>query len=145
MREGYAFATDLDDEALVCVVRGFYADRDDETVAAYLAVDDDTVAAYLAVDDDTVTDARIDLHLFRDADVAAPADLEILRERFAVGVDDATVASEFGVDEAAARRYRRVTEAAREAVRTSHRYGTEFESALAQSDLDEALGGNSRR
>jgi hypothetical protein len=110
------------------VVRGFYADHDDDAVAADLGV---------AAGD--VVEARIDLHLLRDGDAATPADPETLRERFAAGADDATVARELGVDEAAVRRHRRVTEAAREAVRTNHRYATEFESALVVSDLDEAL------
>lgn len=54
MRERYGFDSTLDDDALVAVVRGFYADNDDETLASRL----ETTSA-------AVRTARFDLHLFR--------------------------------------------------------------------------------
>lgn len=128
MRERYAFATDLPDAELVRVVRGFYADRSDGTIAADLGVDAGTVA-----------DARLDLHLLRDDDASPPADPDVLRDRFDAGEDDATVAADLGVDEAGVRRYRRVLATAREASSVNHRYQTDFESVLAASTLEDAL------
>ncbi len=140
MRDRFGFATDLDDAALVAVVRAFYDDEDDGSVAAELGV---------PVDD--VRRARLDLHLFRDGDVDAPFDLTPVREaeRRASGEaaedrpangdppDDvvADLAAELDADAGEVRRYYRVVAAQREARQVSQRFQSEFEEALADAGL----------
>jgi len=125
MRERYGFRTDLDDDALVTVVRLFYEGSDDGTIAADIGVDEPSVV-----------EARLDLHLLRDEDTEAPFDLAKFRRRVA---DDnpsvATLAEEFDIDESWAAHYRRVVAAQDAARRVSHRFQSEFEDVLTDAGL----------
>ncbi|WP_324755932.1 conditioned medium-induced protein 4 [Haloarcula montana] len=125
MRERYEFRTDLDDEQLVAVVRGFYEGESDAALADRLDADEDTVVR-----------ARLDLHLLREADDDVPFDVSAFRKR--VVNDDATdadLAAEFGVEESAATHYRTVVEAQAAARRVSHRFQSEFEDVLTEAGL----------
>lgn len=143
MDDRYQFATELGTEALVTVVRGFYDGDDDETIAADLSDDAaaDVDPAGAATDDaaaiDVTTDdvfrARMDLHLFRDADTEAPFDLAPLRKRPDVDVE--TLAAELDVSPDEIRHYRRVVDAQTEARQVSQRFQSEFEEALADAGL----------
>ncbi|WP_254279513.1 conditioned medium-induced protein 4 [Haloarcula marina] len=125
MRERYAFRTDLDDAALVTVVRAFYEGQDDAAIA------DD-----LAVDAETVETARFDLHLLRESDDGdADFDIAAFRRRTVAGATTAELAAEFDLDEAAATDYRRVVEAQAAARRVSHRFQSEFEDVLTDAGL----------
>lgn len=127
MREEYGFRTSLDDEALVAVVRGFYAGDADSDIADELGVDDDVV-----------TRARLSLHLFRPADADAPFDMRDLLHLVEADADDATCAAELGVSASTVRTYRRVVEARQQAQRESYHYPLEFESVLG-ADADDEL------
>jgi hypothetical protein len=69
MRERYDFDTDLDAEAYVALIRGFYEGADDATLAERAGVDTDTARR-----------ARLDCHLVREDDAETPA-VEASRER----------------------------------------------------------------
>lgn len=125
MRERYEFQTEFDDEALVRVIQSFYDGSDDATIAAEVGADEPDVVA-----------ARLDLHLLRDADTEAPFDLAEFRRR--VTDDDppvADLAAEFGINTSQAARYRRVVAAQHTARRVSHRFQSEFEDALTDTEL----------
>ncbi|MFC7075154.1 conditioned medium-induced protein 4 [Haloarcula halophila] len=125
MRERYEFRTDLDDEQLVAVVRGFYEGESDAALADRLDADEETAVR-----------ARLDLHLLREADDDVPFDVSAFRKR--VVNDDATdadLAAEFGVEESTATHYRAVVEAQAAARRVSHRFQSEFEDVLTEAGL----------
>jgi len=125
MRERYEFRTELDDEALVTVVRLFYEGSDDATITSEIGADEPDVV-----------EARLDLHLLRDADTEAPFDLAEFRRR--VADDDSSVAEladEFDIDESWAAHYRRVVAAQDAARRVSHRFQSEFEDVLTDAGL----------
>jgi len=125
MRDRYGFRTALGDAALVTLVRGFYAGRTDEELAAELETDSPTVF-----------EARMDLHLLRERDDDADFDVAAFRRRV-VGADpdEAELAAAFGIDAETATRYRRVVEAQTAARQVSHRFTSEFEDALADAGL----------
>lgn len=125
MRDRYDFRTGLDDAALVTLVQGFYAGREDDELA------DD-----LGVDEPAVVEARLDLHLLRESDVDADFDVAAFRRRV-VGDDptDEELAATFEIDAETAGRYRRVVEAQAAARGVSHRFTSEFEDALAEAGL----------
>ncbi|MBV0925716.1 conditioned medium-induced protein 4 [Halomicroarcula limicola] len=125
MRERYEFRTDLGDDALVTLVRAFYEGREDDDIADELGV-----AAAAA------TDARLDLHLFRDSDTDADFDVTAFRRRIVEDdpTDDELVAA-FAVSEAEIAHYRRVVEAQAAARQVSHRFRSEFEDVLSDAGL----------
>ncbi|MDS0260141.1 conditioned medium-induced protein 4 [Haloarcula sp. S1CR25-12] len=125
MRERYEFRTALSDAALVTLVRGFYAGRGD-----------DELAAELGVDESAIVEARLDLHLLRESDDDADFDAAAFRRRV-VGEDpaDEELAAAFDVDAGTAARYRRVVAAEAEARQVSYRFTSEFEDALAEAGL----------
>lgn len=122
MRDRYDFDSGLDEDALVAVVRGFYDGDDDAAIA------DDLGAA-----PEDVLEARLDLHLFRDADTDAPFDLAPLRKR--VEDDVATLAADLDVSPEDIRHYRQVVTAQNDARQASQRFQSEFEEALADAGL----------
>jgi hypothetical protein len=127
MREEYAFTTDLDDEALERVVRGFHDDEDDQAVADGLDADPETVFA-----------ARMDLHLVSDADREAPFDLSELRVMVVGGAPlDERVAT-LDADEPTVRRLSRVVEADLRSTRANDRFRDEFAELLTDSELSES-------
>lgn len=122
MRERYDFETDVDDETLVRVVRGFYEGQSDEELAGELDCEPETVFT-----------ARMDLHLISESDTDAPLDMAALRDRLATGTD--ALVAEFDADEDTISHYRRVATAQNRARRTSHRFQTAFEDVLTDADL----------
>jgi hypothetical protein len=127
MAERYGFRTSLDRQALVGVVRGYYAGRSDDEIAAAVGASPGTVAR-----------ARVNLHLFRPADTEATFDVGALGRALADDVPVEAVAEELGVGVATARRYAYVLRVRREARVSGYRYREEFEELL---DVDtERLG-----
>lgn len=124
MRERYEFDTGLSDDELIGVARGFYDDEGDEEIAEKLGVD----AA-------EVFEARMSLHLIADDD-ADEVDLAAIRDR---EEDDATLATEYDIDEESVSRYRRVAEAEDESRTANDRYRDEFDSILADAGLSEQM------
>lgn len=133
MRDRYDFRTDLDTESYRRVVRGFYDDEDDGTLAE--AVD---------VPVGTVVDARLDCHLVRDADRDVP-NFEAIRERIVDGDDDddEAIAGDVGDAETVAH-VRRVVESEREATRANGRFRDAFAERLTDADLTGRLASDSR-
>jgi hypothetical protein len=128
MRERYEFDTDLDDDALVRVVRGYFeGDSDTETAEA------------VGADRRTVFRARLDLQLLRDRDTDAPFDLADLRDLLVDDVPVSEVAEELGASESTVRRYRRVLRAQHEARQVSDRFRAEFEDQFTDAELSEQM------
>jgi len=128
MRERYAFRTDLDDDGLSALVRGFY---DGET--------DADLARELDVSRHTVFRARMDLHLLRESDLDAPFDLDVLRDRLDDDDPLTDVADDLEVSASTVRRYRDALAARNESRAANDRYRDEFDSILADSDLTGGL------
>jgi hypothetical protein len=122
MRETESFATTLDTDPLVAVVRGFYEGRSDADLAEELGVSRDTVVR-----------ARMDLHLLRDADFEAPFDMTAFRD--AKEADVTTLAERFDVAMSTARRYRRALTTRERILEVNDRYRDEFETILQDPEL----------
>lgn len=130
MRERYAFRSSLPIDALVQVVRGFFAGRSDADIAA--SIEGEPAP-------ETVARARLDLHLVADRDRQAPFDLDALRDALEDGRSVSAVADAFDVHESTVRRYRHVLEVERQRRAVNDRYREEFERLLADRDLAERL------
>ncbi len=130
MREQYEFRTELDDEQLCELVRGFYRDQSDADLAGELGVPRSTVFR-----------ARMDLHLLRESDTDAAFDLSDLKGRLDDGEPLVDCADAFDVSESTIRRYRDVIEARDAARRASHRFRDEFDAILGDADLADQLTG----
>jgi hypothetical protein len=132
MRARYGFTGALADDtaALVAVAHGFHDGDDDAAIAA--AVD---------VDERTVRDARLDLHLVRDADREPPAgvDARALARLAEEGASLGDAADTLDADPAPlALPYRAaLTDAASR--RANGRFREEFAALLADADLTERL------
>jgi len=126
LADRYDFDSAFETETYVELVRAFYDDGSDEAIA------DD-----LGASPDEVFRARMDLHLFRGDDTAAPFDICELRRRR--DADDATLAAEFGVDESTLAHYRRVVDAQDAARAANHRYQTEFDEILTDDAISRSL------
>ncbi|WP_458185949.1 conditioned medium-induced protein 4 [Haladaptatus sp. NG-WS-4] len=128
MRERFTFDTSLGDAELVSVVRRFSAGDDDEEIAAELGTSEDAV-----------TEARLDLHLFRDADTDAPFDIETLRVLLADGTSIADCAERLDANETTVSQYQHVVEARNEARAVSQQYINEFENVLQDRELSDRM------
>lgn len=129
MRELTAFDTDLDDDALVAVVFGFFEDRSDTDIAEAVGADRRTIVR-----------ARLALHLLRDRDTDAPFDLAELRSLLTDG-SVADAAAELDVSESTVRRYRRVLDAQAEERRVSGRFRAEFEDLFTDAAAEQLTAG----
>jgi hypothetical protein len=128
MRERYEFITDLDDGALVTLIRGFYRNDSDEEIATELSTTTRDIET-----------ARFDLHLLRDDDLDTGFDLTAFRTHVSDGASDSDLAAEFDMSESMAVRYRRAVQARDEARRVSHRFRSAFEDTLAEAALSTQL------
>ncbi|RXK50151.1 conditioned medium-induced protein 4 [Halorientalis pallida] len=126
MRERYDFATDLDDDALVTVVRGFYDGADDAAIAEPL---DET--------SDEVFRARMDLHLLDDEDTAFPFALSDLRDARADAddPDTAALADTLDADPETVERALAAASAQEAIRRVSGRFQSQFEDAIPDAAL----------
>jgi hypothetical protein len=127
LADRYDFDTAFETETYVDLVRGFYDEGSDEAIAEELGVSADEVFR-----------ARMDLHLFRGDDTAAPFDIGELRRRRREA-DDAALAAEFGVDEPTLAHYRRVVDAQDAARAANHRYRTEFDEICTDAAISGSL------
>jgi hypothetical protein len=132
MRDRYDFRTDLDAESYRLLVRGFHDDEGDEAIAERLGVPVGTVV-----------DARLDLHLVRDADRDHP-DFEAIRDRIVDGAGDESIAADRDVDAETVARVRRVVDSEREATRANDRFRDAFAELLTDVDLTGRLASDSR-
>ena len=133
MRERYAFESGLDDDALVRVVTGLYADESDAEIAE--AVD---------ADEGTVFLARTDLHLVRESDRDAPFPLADLRELIVddVPLEERVDRLDGDADTETVEHYSRVVEAELESTRANDRFTDEFADLLTDADLRESHTGD---
>ena len=133
MRERYALESGLDDETLTRVVLGFYADEDDEELAAALDVDEETVFT-----------ARMDLHLVRESDRESPFLLSDLRKLVVEEVPLSERVAAFEADEETVEHYSQVIEAEMRSTRANHRFVDEFAELLTDADLTENHAADAR-
>ncbi|WP_424016812.1 conditioned medium-induced protein 4 [Halorientalis pallida] len=126
MRERYDFLTDLDDDALATVVRGFYDGADDAAIAETV---DETP--------DEVFRARMDLHLLDDEDTEFPFALSALRDARADGADPdpEALADTLDTDPETVERALLVADAQAETRRVSGRFRSAFEDAIPDAAL----------
>jgi len=124
MREQYDFRTDLDDEELCRVVKGFYDGADDEAIAADLDVDTETAFR-----------ARMDLHLVDEQDTAFPFDLGTLRRERGEESDADALAAQFDADTTTVERALAVADTQDAIRRVSQRFQSEFEDAIPDAAL----------
>jgi hypothetical protein len=132
MRERFDFRTSLDDDALLTVLRGFFADASDADLAAALDVDTREVFA-----------ARMDLHLVADAD-HTPVDGAVRR----LVADGATVddcVDEVDADPETVRRAYRVVGSETAAARVNYRFRDAFAERLTDEELSTRLASDARR
>jgi hypothetical protein len=133
MRERFDFRTDLDDDTLHELVVRFHDGAGDADIAAALDAGVDAVAR-----------ARLDLHLFREADREVPGFEAVADALDAAGADADAVATDCGVDRETVAWVRRVRAAEREAVRANHRFRDAFAEALTDADLSTRLARSAR-
>lgn len=133
MRERYQFETDLDNEALCHLLRGYHDEQTDRKIAAKL----ETSA-------ETVFEARLDLHLVRDADREGPLNLDDLRQLIVEDVPLADRADRLDVTEETARHYSAVVAADLRSTRANSRFRDEFAELLTDSDLTAQLARDAR-
>ncbi|MDZ7701229.1 MAG: conditioned medium-induced protein 4 [Halobacteriales archaeon] len=129
MRERYEFATELDDEELSRVARGFYAGETDTAIGRALG---DVSAG-------TVRRARQDLHLVADGDLDAPFDLDALRRLRNEGASTAEKAEALDVSPSTVRKYGRALEAQARRRLVGDRFREEFDRLLGDGELSERL------
>jgi hypothetical protein len=128
MREQFDFRTDLSTGDLRRVVRGFYDDEDDATIADALDTDEGTVVT-----------ARHDLHLLREAETDGPFEFARLRElrNEEQEYTDAELAAELGVSEATLDTYEAVVDTQNEKRSVNDRFADEFAELLTDADLQD--------
>lgn len=125
LRERFEVDTELHDEALVTIVQWFYDGEDDETIADALSISPATVFR-----------ARMELHLLREQDLAAPFDLNRLQNSEPA---DESIAAEFDLSPKAVARFRRAQAAKRRANQVSHRFQSQFEDVLQEAGMSTVM------
>jgi hypothetical protein len=133
MTDRYAFDSDLDEEALLTVVRAFYDGADDAAIAEDLGIDEDGVLT-----------ARLDLHLVRESDCDAPFEFDALQRLVVEGADVQEMAAALDADRETVAHVRRVAETEVEATRANDRFRDEFAELLTDSDLSARLAREAR-
>lgn len=136
MRDRYAFdgrlteaaAVDPDDPTAAHerVVRGFFADEDDATIAADLGVDAETVR-----------DARFDLHLVAEADRETPFEYAALKRLLAADRSVAACATALDADVDAVRAAVPVARADLASTRANDRFRDGFRDLLTDADIED--------
>lgn len=124
MRGQLSFDTDFSIDEYETIVRGFYDEAGDTSLADRIGRDRDTVVR-----------ARHDLHLVREAETAFDADA--FRRLSTDGRTDEAIADHLDIPESAVSDYRRVVETEDEIRRVNSRYTGEFEELLTDADLEE--------
>jgi len=123
MRDRFDFEIELDDDTLCTVVRRFY---DGDT--------DEEIAAILKLPPALVVEARLDLHLVREADTDG-VDIDALRRRLDDGQSQRAIARALDVELSVVDRAVRAVGTRRRSRRVSQRFRTEFEEILTDADI----------
>lgn len=124
MQSRYPFETDVDNEQLVALVRGFYN-----------AATDEELSDMLDVPEDTVVRARLDLHLVRPAERDAPFDTLAAARARASGATVDELADRFEVDTATMRRHLQVHETDQRSRQVNQRFRDAFDTLLGDMEL----------
>ena len=132
MRDRFDFESALPTEALVTLLRGFFAGRSDADLAADL---DSSTAEVFA--------ARMDLHLVTDAD-HTPVDGAV-RPLVVDGASVADCLAAVDADADVVRQAYRVAESELAAARVNYRFRDEFADLLTDEDLSSRLAADARR
>ncbi|GAB6879319.1 hypothetical protein JCM17823_15930 [Halorubrum gandharaense] len=139
LRERNGADTDLDDAAYKRVVRGFYAEEDDATIADALGAEETTVRR-----------ARLDCHLVRESDREGPVDYTALKRRIAETdgeLDEETtetLATEFDADPETVERLAAVAAAELASARANGRFRDEFRELLTDAAITDSYAGDAR-
>lgn len=135
LREEFDLATDLDENALVSIVRAFYRGDSDDEIA-------DEVDADVTAED--VLEARLDLHLLRPEDTETDFDLATLREHLENDTPTDQICEDLDIDAETVEHYRDVLEVRAILQRSNARYPIEFEDALQDTQIAERLAHDAR-
>ncbi|EMA61575.1 hypothetical protein [Halorubrum kocurii] len=151
MRERYDFSTDLDDATYARIARGRFEADDDEAVAAALVeereADEDgerseagtESAGAPVVEPATVRDARLDLHLVREADREvddAAFDYDDLKQLTAEGRSIVECADALDVDPDVVAKYARIARVDLTSTRTNDRFRDELRDLLTDAEIE---------
>jgi hypothetical protein len=152
MRERYDFSTDLDDATYARIARGRFEEEDDEAIAAALAEargagDAGSAAgseagggdAPTVVEPATVRDARLDLHLVREADREvddAPFGYDDLKRLTAEGRSIPECAEALDADPDAVAKHARVARVDLTSTRANDRFRDEFRDLLTDAEIE---------
>ncbi|NHN43589.1 conditioned medium-induced protein 4 [Halorubellus sp. JP-L1] len=140
LRERYGFGTDLDDDALVHLVRAVYDGQDDDEIADALDANVDAFEVFIARTDLHIVDENDDLPDETDLPDDGVPDgtaLDALRDAREEGLD--AVADAFDVDERTARRYVIALDAVEQSRAANDRYRDAFDDALTDAGLSTNL------
>ncbi|WP_050032768.1 hypothetical protein [Halorubrum halophilum] len=128
MRERYDFSTDLDDATYARIARGRFEEEDDESIATALVVDPATVR-----------DARLDLHLVREADRevdGAAFEYDDLKQLTAEGRSIPECAEALDANPDAVAKYARVARVDLTSTRANDRFRDEFRDLLTDAEIE---------
>ncbi|KDS91477.1 hypothetical protein FK85_01695 [Halorubrum saccharovorum] len=128
MRERYDFSTDLDDATYARIARGRFEEEDDESIATALVVDPATVR-----------DARLDLHLVREADRevdGAAFEYDDLKQLTAEGRSIPECAEALDANPDVVAKYARVARVDLTSTRANDRFRDEFRDLLTDAEIE---------
>ncbi|MGQ3328865.1 MULTISPECIES: hypothetical protein [Halorubrum] len=149
MRERYDFSTDLDDATYARIARGRFEADDDAAIATALAEEREADAGddgraggsdgVPLVDPEAVRDARLDLHLVREADRDtddASFAYDDLKQLTAEGRSIPECAAALDADPDAVAGYARVARVDLTSTRANDRFRDEFRDLLTDADIE---------
>ena len=128
MRDRFDIRSELSDDRLAIVVRGFFDGESDREIARRLG--DKTL-------DKSVKRARICLHLLRDGDTETEVDLDALDGCLAAGNSASVCGDRLGIAKSTANRYRRILRAERQSERVDHEYRERFRRYCDDDELED--------
>lgn len=132
MRERFDFRSTLDDDALLTVLRGFFAGADDAAIAADIGAPEDAVFT-----------ARMDLHLVTDED-HTPVD-DAVRPLVRDGAELDACVEQVDADATLVEQAYHVAVSDTAAARTNHRFPDAFSELLTDDDISTRLATDARR
>jgi len=138
MRDRYGFDTGLGDADYRRVVRGFFDDEDDATIAADLA--DGTGS----IDPETVREARLELHLVADEDRDAPFEYGALKQAIGADRDLNELVAELDADPDTAEEYAAVARADLASTRANDRFRDELRDLLTDAEIEGSHASDAR-
>lgn len=130
LRDRYEFRSELEIDALLHVVEGWYENEDPSEIADGLGQ---------TVEEEAVTRAAVDLHLVDLDTLDASVELDRVRDALAADRSIDAIAEELEIPEQRLTHYQHVLEVTDERRVVGDRYREEFDRLLADRDLGEQL------